>query len=75
MRYLIRPVERNQSALTIRELNFEPLDVVPVLLVDDRKGLSTQRVSRMRDAHGGCFFVCIDAVTWERNGLGMAWIV
>lgn len=66
LRDLIRPVQRHQPTLAIRELNFEEMGVVfvPVLLLDDGKGLSTQRMGGMCETQGGRrrFYWCIDFV-------------
>jgi hypothetical protein len=69
MRHLISPIEREQSALAVRKLEFDQLDVVFALPLNDRKGLSTQYMGRMRNAYSRCFFVCIESVSCGIRGM------
>lgn len=58
--YLIRPVQRNEPALAVGELDFDQRPALFPLMLYDGKGLPSQRMSRMSDTHdsGMCFYVC-----------------
>jgi len=54
---LIGPVQRNEPALAVRQLDLEQLIALLTSLVQHWKGLFPQRVSRMDNPHIGemCF--------------------
>jgi hypothetical protein len=58
--YLICPLQGNEAALAVGELDFDQRPILFPLMLYDGKGLPSQRMSGMSNPHdnGMCFYVC-----------------